>query len=330
MADLRNDSLPDRVNSMFRPLSYYLDISLDAGLILVAEALTLAFVYIPVLNDSFMRYVLAFLMVLFVPGYAFIAAVFPRKNALSGLEVLVISIAASIAFVSLIGYALNFTGFGVRPGPVLISVIIFTTLCTLIATRRRNGLPREERFEIGIRQQVSGLLAYCSPSTHGFSGKAMNAVLVLGLIMFGVTVWSVAFAPGYPEHFTELIVLGPDGKVADLPAELRVNATSPVLVSVVNHEHQDMNYVLAAYLDDGASRTPIYSEPITVGDNQTWEKLVDLKPATTGSHVKVGFDLFSGGAATAPYRSVYLWVNISPGIDVSGTLYRVGPYSSGR
>ena len=55
------------------------------------------------------RIVLSLAFVLFFPGYTLIAALFPAKGRLDGIERVALSFGLSLAVVPLIGLALNFT-----------------------------------------------------------------------------------------------------------------------------------------------------------------------------------------------------------------------------
>ena len=48
---------------------------------------------------------------LFLPGYALIATLFPRKDDLDGIERIALSFGLSIAITPLLGLALNYTPF---------------------------------------------------------------------------------------------------------------------------------------------------------------------------------------------------------------------------
>ncbi len=61
------------------------------------------------LSGLFLRIPIGLLMVLFVPGYVLIAALFPRKGDLDGIERIALSFGLSIAVVPLIGLGLNYT-----------------------------------------------------------------------------------------------------------------------------------------------------------------------------------------------------------------------------
>jgi uncharacterized membrane protein len=73
------------------------------------------FVLIPPLNEiSPVRIILGLPLVLFLPGYALIAALFPRKDDLDGIERIALSFGLSIAISPLLGLGLNYTPFGLR------------------------------------------------------------------------------------------------------------------------------------------------------------------------------------------------------------------------
>ena len=68
---------------------------------------------------------LGLLFVLFFPGYTLLSALFPRQGSLSGIERIALSFGLSIAVTPLIGLILNYTPWGIRIYPVLISVTVF-------------------------------------------------------------------------------------------------------------------------------------------------------------------------------------------------------------
>jgi uncharacterized membrane protein len=306
------DTFSVKLKSAFNPQSYISDLSLDLKLILLTEFATVLFVGISVLNGSFLRYILAFLLVMFVPGYALMAAVFPKKNALAGLERFVLSFTASLAAIPLIGFILNYTPWGVRLEPMLVSIVAFTTLCALYANKRRNDLPQGERYSTDLRKHFAGTIGYVFPTAKTVTDSALSMFLLLSILALSVTTAYVIMATGSQEKFTELYILGPDGKTGDYPADFYTGYSQPVTAYVVNHEHTDMDYNLTVFLDDGQSRTPLYQEQFTLGHNQTWDRLINLMPETIGNHQKLEFDLIASGYGDSPYRSVYLWVNVSP------------------
>ena len=97
-----------------------------------------------------MRVLLGLLLVLILPGYSLIAALFPAKDDLDGIERIALSFGLSIAVVPLLGLALNYTPFGIRLVPVLVVLSMFTVSLAVVAGVRRLGLPEGERFVVGV------------------------------------------------------------------------------------------------------------------------------------------------------------------------------------
>ncbi|MDD4498015.1 MAG: DUF1616 domain-containing protein, partial [Methanosarcinaceae archaeon] len=61
--------------------------------------LTNLFILVPGLNETFIRTALGLPLVLFLPGYALIAALFAAENNLDGIERIALSFGLSIAVV---------------------------------------------------------------------------------------------------------------------------------------------------------------------------------------------------------------------------------------
>ena len=92
------------------------DFPKDLALVILLTLSCIPFVLIPPLNETPVRIVLGLLLVLFLPGYSLIAALFPGKGDLDGIERIALSFGLSIAVVPLLGLALNYTPFGSRLG----------------------------------------------------------------------------------------------------------------------------------------------------------------------------------------------------------------------
>lgn len=114
-------------------MSGFRDLQAIVAFVIVAAI----FVLVPPLNETPVRAWLGFILVLFAPGYVFVSALFPEENELSGIERLALSIGLSICIVVFIGLALNYTPWGIRPGPVLLSITAFTLIFAAISAYRR-------------------------------------------------------------------------------------------------------------------------------------------------------------------------------------------------
>jgi len=115
------------------------DYNLWLYLVLLASLGTSATIYlIPNIYPlTITRLILGSLFILFLPGYTLIKAFFPKKSSLEGIERLALSLGLSLAIVPLIGLLLNFTPWGIKLNPIIISLTLFTLALSLLATHRK-------------------------------------------------------------------------------------------------------------------------------------------------------------------------------------------------
>lgn len=85
----------------------------------------------------YVRYVIGALFVLFLPGYVIVEALYPRPGELTPLERLALSIGISLAVVPLVGLLLNYTPFGIRLVPVVLSLATLTAATAAYAAYRK-------------------------------------------------------------------------------------------------------------------------------------------------------------------------------------------------
>ena len=94
-----------------------------------------------------LRWVLGSVFVLFIPGYVTVEALFPRGRELDSIERFALSVGLSLALVPLVGLALNYTPWGIRLNPIVVSLIILTVGLAIIALAREYRISAE-RSEI--------------------------------------------------------------------------------------------------------------------------------------------------------------------------------------
>ena len=88
----------------------------------------------------------AILLVLFVPGYVLVAALFPGNKEIDWIERIALSFGLSVAVVPLLGLLLNFTPFGIRFAPIVATIALFTGLVGFAAHWRRMLIPSADRL----------------------------------------------------------------------------------------------------------------------------------------------------------------------------------------
>jgi len=85
----------------------------------------------------YLRYVFGSVLVLFLPGYSLIEALYPKRE-LDELTRFALSIGLSLALVPLVGLVLNYTPFGIRLIPVTASIAGLTLVLLLYSLFRKH------------------------------------------------------------------------------------------------------------------------------------------------------------------------------------------------
>ena len=85
----------------------------------------------------YLRYVFGSVLILFLPGYSLIEALYPKRE-LDELTRFALSIGLSLALVPLVGLVLNYTPFGIRLLPVTISIAGLTLMLLVYALFRKH------------------------------------------------------------------------------------------------------------------------------------------------------------------------------------------------
>jgi len=85
------------------------------------------------------RWVFGSIFVLFLPGYATVQALFSGRE-LDSIERFALSVGLSLAVTPLVGLLLNYTPWGIRLDPIVVSLSIFTLGMAAIGTARKYSL----------------------------------------------------------------------------------------------------------------------------------------------------------------------------------------------
>lgn len=289
-----------------KPFHAFADLILVTCVALVALVVAI----IPALSVSIIRPIIGTIVVLFVPGYAFIAALFPRKATLANGVRLALSFGLSIVIVPLLELALNYTRWGIQLGPTLIVIVVFTLLCSIVASVRRYRLPRERRFAINWPDWHHIRLKAARLGGTRFD-RTLSVVLIIAIITpVAVTSYAVVM-PKPNEHFTEFYLLGTNDTLSNYTTQYKVGVPTPVTVVIVNHEKTDVTYDLVVTANNSTQREIIYSEQVMIPSGQQWEKSIDLVLNHPSDNALLDFALYANQTTTNPYRDVHLWVNVT-------------------
>jgi uncharacterized membrane protein len=277
--------------------------------------LCIPFILIPPLNEiSPIRIILGLPLVLFLPGYALIAALFPRKDDLDGIERIALSFGLSIAITPLLGLALNYTPFGIRLLPILIVLSVFTISIAISAYVRRSMILEEDRFSVDFGAFFNSMKKSFKTANTKID-RILSFILVIAIVLAISMLVYVIVTPKEGEKFTEFYVLGPGGRAEDYPTNLKVGEEGEVIIGIVNHEYANVTYRLEVRLNGEV----IDEKSVELMHNETWESPFLFKATTAGNDQKLEFLLFENpfnksvygkGDKEEPYRSLHLWVDV--------------------
>lgn len=343
------------------------DLPADLAGALALVGLTVVAVFVPVINETPLRVVIGLPFVLFVPGYAFIAALFPEAGTsptdeeplgdagdrdaaepetdgetttgrldrgIDGIERVALSFGLSIAIVPLIGLVLNFTPWGIRLVPIMLSVSGVTVCCVAVAARRRWMLPENERFRVPYRRWGAEARAELfKPADR--ADAALNVLLVLSILLATASVGYAVLVPKDGESFTEFYLLteneSGDLVADDYPTNFTAGESQSVTIGIGNQEHQRTNYTVVVQLQrvdrdrSGNTTTLTVQErqeldrlQTQLAHNETWLQSYDVTPRMTGRDLRLAFLLYRGPVPSDPtldnaYRETHLWVNVTDG-----------------
>ena len=304
----------------------------DLKIMAAWTVLAIAFIYLPVISESPLRIIFALPVVLFIPGYALIAALFPGSAEIGHIERLALSFGLSIAVVPLIGLALNYTPWGIRLDPIVISLAIFTAAMLLIGHYRRALLPQEGQYVPPLAELRKSVKSDLFASGQSRLDRALNIILIVAIIAAVATTVFVIVVPKEGEKFTEFFVLGEKQKAADYPTRLGAGEKGTVFIGIGNHEYRNISYTVETYLltmnfnettntSTLAAMDRLDRFSVPVADNQT-QVLPYTFPGKTGYN-RIEFLLFNetvpSDAITgldrinSSYRDLHLWLTILPG-----------------
>ena len=284
------------------------------GLVLLTDI----FVLTPGLSETMLRSILGLPLVLFLPGYALIAALFPAKSDLDGIERTALSFGLSIAVVPLIGLGLNYTPWGIRLLPILISLSAFTFITCGLAYLRRAKLPETEAFDVPFRAAVLSLKAGILEKPESKLDKALTVFLVLSILLSVATLVFVVVSPKEGEHFTEFYILGSEGKADNYSTKYILGENGTVTMGIVNHEYKPINYTMEIKLENESMPLPENLQHITLAHNETWEESVSVTPPFEGKNMKLEFLLFNETEKNTPYRDLHLWIDVNATEAIEG------------
>lgn len=310
--------------------------SLDTILAVVLVALAALFVAF----DLPGRAVFGGLLVLFLPGYALLLALYPasrqpterdvgfRDGELALGERLLLAVGVSVTSMPLVGVVLGATGLGYDPLTFLLAYAPLTLCCLLVGERRRRRLPADRRW-------VLPLADWETRARRGLTGSssrldaALTVALSIAVLAAAAGLGYGLVAPADGESYTNFYLASENATghlvASGYPTNLTRGAAANVTVGLDNHEQRRENYTIVVELQRVRvvgnqtvieRRATLARRNVTVDPGASWHDPVTFTPPFTGTNLRLTFFLYRGSAPKKPtgataYRSLHLWVTVN-------------------
>lgn len=323
-------------------------IPVDLAVVIVLACLGIGIVLLPGSGDMSLRVVIGLVFVLFLPGYAFIAALFPeaghyrrdddeltggrgvsllRKRGIDGIERVALSFGFSLAIVPLIALVLDITRGGIGGLPMLASISGFTIIVATIAMHRRWQLPPERRFFLPYRTWIErGRENVFHPNDR--TQLLLNILLVSSVILATSGIVYAIAVPQHGERFTEFYLLteDDDGELvaSDYPAEFVQGDEASLVIGIDNHEEQTVTYTIVIQLERlihtenrsyVVERSELDEISVTLEPGETWLHEHTLEPDIVGEDLRLSYLLYVDEPPSQPhrdnaYRDLHIWIDV--------------------
>lgn len=306
-------------------------------LVVVGLAVALAVVSLtPALSTSPLGPLLA-VVALLLPGYALIAALFPRRlptdrspgslreraQRVDAFDRLVLSIASGLVVTPLLGIALEFSPFSITTAPVAVTILGFVVVASGVAAYRRRRLPPAEQYRPAERWAAAW--DTFDPRSE-FDLLTVVVALAVVVALGGVLV--VASTGQTGERFTEFYLLNGDGdqfETTGYPNATVAGEPVTVTLGIENREGRTVTYTVVTRVqrvERLETRTRILEQNrfddirLTVGPGETVLRTRTVRPELTGSEMRLTYLLYRGEPPAAPttrnaYRRTHLWLNVT-------------------
>jgi uncharacterized membrane protein len=266
------------------------------NLVVVIGCCAVAMLVQSVTLPAFLRLFLVLPLLGFVPGYALMGALFPASQAMrmslrGGLAVLL-----SLCIVPAVATILDRTAWGIRPLPVIISLMVLSVCAVLIGwwTERRLG-----RLEPAPLERGQKPIPWFKEMRA--RGPKAGSVLLVAVVVTGVF-WTL-LAPSVAQPFTEFFIEPEDALVLSASGQGIPAGLTMLPFTVVNHENRARVYSVEMVVD-GASRH--VAGPVRIEDGKRWQTMVPVSRELEAGR-RVDLYLLREGDRT-PYRMLHVWL----------------------
>jgi len=305
----------------------------DLALIVLWLAVSIVVSNLPVVNQTPVTSIFVLPSIVFIPGYCFLVALFPKNDDIGFSERIALSFGLSIIIIAPVALVLYLTLGEIQIGPILLLVSLISWVMILVAHYRRAMLPVEKRFVFPFSDIASVFKEIVYPAGVSTVDRLLSWILVLVIIVAISTTIYVIASPKEHEHFSEFFILGENKMAADYPDQIIPGLRYPMYIGVGNHEYSNVTYNLETWaastqFDNVTNSTtillmdPLDHMQLTLPHNETTIIPYTLSlNKTRYNRIEFllfnesipGFDVKGSDRVNASYRDLYLRVTVKGG-----------------
>ncbi|WP_415380807.1 DUF1616 domain-containing protein [Halosimplex sp. TS25] len=317
------------------------DLAAVVALVVVFDAVVALSLDLPAL-----RLALGLPVLLLAPGWAVVAALYPRggdgddpnrtrasstpsrgasTDPISDVVRFVLAVVASVAVVVAVALGVNASPWPIRPLPMLVGITLATVLAAAVAAYRRLSLPEMMRYRPSVPWRPVARAARPRLSATFFLGLVLVASVVGATAVLAT---SDAVRAGTDDQFTEFAALTANGSGEYVTANFTdtVEANGSLYFELANDEGARTDYTLVFVRETVAvennetvvqSTTERDRRSVTVDAGDTRRVEFEPRPSGENSTVRLRAYLYRGDAPEDPspasaYRSVRIWYDETP------------------
>ncbi|MFC7229638.1 DUF1616 domain-containing protein [Salinirubellus salinus] len=270
-------------------------------------------------------------LLLFIPGYAVVSALFPRSaDATSRVAPVTLvqraglSFGLSVALLPLLGLSLFLLGLSVDALSVVVLLAGVSVVGLVMAAYRRWQLPADQRFVVPYdrwwrtaRESTFGSDSHADTALN--LGLGLAVVVTLSLLTYGVV--ASGAGPAYTE--SSIVVENESGALvaSGYPDELNPDESEPFVLELTNHEGVSVQYTYVVELqrvDQSGTiveRAPFDRGSALVADGETWRGAIRGSPGLTGEDLRLTVYLYEGSVPATPRAAsatnhLFIWVDV--------------------
>lgn len=268
------------------------------------------------------------LLVLFLPGYALLAALFPSFEAVDAawagtetgidpVERLAFAVPLSIAVSCAVGVVFLLTPIGLQRLPLAVALGGITLGGAVAGAYRR-------QYHHGHADATEIAPTESTRSDESLSRTLQFALAVLVVVATGAIAYPLA-APTHGEAYTKVSLLTeqPDGTLGSsgYPTNLTAGESGELVLSVHNSRSEAVEYTVVVLLQNVSgtaevrSQTRLHTFSQRVSRGETWRVSHSIEPTMTGE-LRLQYLVYAGAPPATPTvatadREAHLWLNVT-------------------